>query len=92
MKYFHVVYSFETEVSRKIGSEVVTATLNQELGSMIVEAEVFPNREETAFEIKQQIEDTKKIKRPNIINWKVKDISIIFVREFTEQEHEAFIS
>jgi ribosomal protein L1 len=90
MKQFHVVYSYEIEVSRQIATEVVTATLGNELGSMIVEAEVFPNKETTTNEIKEYIEKVKKVKRPNLVSWKVKDVSIIFVREFTEQEHQAY--
>lgn len=90
MKHFHVVYSYQVEVSRHIGNEIVKATLNSELGSMIVDAEKFPNRETTTHEIKEYIENTKKIKRPNLSNWKVKDINIIFVREFTKEEYEAY--
>ena len=92
MKHFHVVYSYQVEVSRHIGNEVVTATLNSELGSMIVDADKFPNRETTTQEIKEYIENTKKIKRPNLADWKVKDVNIIFVREFTKEEHEAYIA
>lgn len=92
MKQFHVVYSYETEVTRQIGNERITSTLNQELGSMIVEDEVFPNREKTTVEIHDYVTETKNLKRPNLINWKVKNIHIIFVREFTEAEYQSYMA
>ena len=92
MKHFHVVFSYEIEATKRIGEQSIQATLGSELGSMIVDAEVYPNKEETTNTVKDYIEMTKTVKRPNVYDWKVNNINIIFVREFTEQEHEAYIA